>query len=292
MAEFPALPLFTDAYLADTRHLSTEQHGAYLLLLMEAWRRPNTNLPDDDVLLAKLAGLSGIAFADAKSVIMQFWDLDARTKTWSQKRLTEQKKYVRNATEKQRSNAKARWNKEKPASHGNAKDDAKPMPDGCHTGNAPIPIPIPIDKEEGTNVPSSTPLSEPLDAATVKAVITAWNNLASETGIAQVQHLTENRRKALKPRLKEIGGLEGWYAMCDKIRASSFLTGQGEKPWYCTFDWVLKPANLAKIMEGNYDDRQNGSGVKKGTIARNFEAIDDAIDQLRRREDAERIARG
>jgi hypothetical protein len=41
MAEFPALPLWTDAYLGDTRHLSQSEHGAYLLLLITAWRTPN-----------------------------------------------------------------------------------------------------------------------------------------------------------------------------------------------------------------------------------------------------------
>lgn len=52
------MPLWTDAYLGDTRHLSTIEHGAYLLLLMIGWRSGGS-LPDDDKVLAKYAGLTG-----------------------------------------------------------------------------------------------------------------------------------------------------------------------------------------------------------------------------------------
>lgn len=44
-------------YLADTTHLSTEQHGAYLLILFALWRRDGY-LPDDERTLSKVAGLS------------------------------------------------------------------------------------------------------------------------------------------------------------------------------------------------------------------------------------------
>jgi len=73
MAEFPYLPLWTDAHLADTRHLTTLQQGAYLLLLMTAWRTPENALLNDDAYLAKCSGLGRKAWMANKKTILAFW---------------------------------------------------------------------------------------------------------------------------------------------------------------------------------------------------------------------------
>jgi uncharacterized protein YdaU (DUF1376 family) len=115
MAEFPALTLWTDAYLSDTRHLSTVEHGAYLLLLMEAWRRPHCDLPDDDQILSRLAGLAPKEWAKVKPVIMEFWTRDGRRKTWSQKRLVKERDAARKRSKSASDNSSKRWNKKKKA---------------------------------------------------------------------------------------------------------------------------------------------------------------------------------
>lgn len=93
MAEFPALPLWTDAYLGDTRHLTTTEHGAYLLLLIAAWRRRDTNLPDDDRQLARFAGLTAHQWARIKPVIRDFFEV--QDGVWTQRRLTDEACSVR-----------------------------------------------------------------------------------------------------------------------------------------------------------------------------------------------------
>ncbi|MBA1156913.1 DUF1376 domain-containing protein [Microvirga mediterraneensis] len=76
MSQYPSLPLFTDAYIADTAHLTNEEHGAYLRLLMFAWRSPDCALPDDDVKLARMLGLTAKKWASLKVAVMAFWRLE------------------------------------------------------------------------------------------------------------------------------------------------------------------------------------------------------------------------
>jgi uncharacterized protein YdaU (DUF1376 family) len=142
MAQFPALPFWTDAYLSDTRHLSAEQHGAYLLLLMEAWRRPTCTLPDDDEMLARLACMSTDRWAFNRETVMAFWTYDGRRKEWSQLRLTDERAYVRQKSLSQRHKAAKRWNTRR---KGNAVAMPEGMPDAC-----PLPTPTIVDTNVST----------------------------------------------------------------------------------------------------------------------------------------------
>lgn len=54
---FPYMPLFVGDYLRDTRGLTTEEHGAYLLLLMELWSHDGS-LPMDHDYLARVVGVT------------------------------------------------------------------------------------------------------------------------------------------------------------------------------------------------------------------------------------------
>lgn len=140
MAEFPALPIFTDAYLADTRHLTAAQHGAYLLLLMMAWRTPDCSLPDDDEKLARWSCMDKRTWKANKETILSFW---ARNNSGHliQKRLLDERKYVEQLRSKNvragKISALKRLNR----------GSTTVQPEVNET-STPIPTPTPIEEKE------------------------------------------------------------------------------------------------------------------------------------------------
>ena len=68
--------------------------------------------------------------------------------------------------------------------------------------------------------------------------------------------LSQARKKAIKARLK-IYTVEDFQTLFLKAETSRFLKGENSKDWSATFDWLIKDANMAKVLDGNYDDRIN-----------------------------------
>jgi uncharacterized protein YdaU (DUF1376 family) len=104
MSEFPSLPLFTDAFIADTGHLGAIETGAYLMLLMVAWRSPDCRLPDDDGKLARWARVDPRTWRRIKAEVMAFWTLAGGG--WTQKRLLKEREIVSKRAEVARENGK------------------------------------------------------------------------------------------------------------------------------------------------------------------------------------------
>jgi len=74
MSAPPFMQLYVADYLGDTRHLSTEQHGAYLLLLMTMWRAGGS-LPNDPKKLARIAGCGPARWEKICDDVMAFFEV-------------------------------------------------------------------------------------------------------------------------------------------------------------------------------------------------------------------------
>jgi len=78
-----------------------------------------------------------------------------------------------------------------------------------------------------------------------------------------VRSLSDARKKAIKARLNTYD-LDAFKTMFEKAEASDFLKGSNERNWTATFDWLLKDSNMAKVLDGNYDNKgRSGRGRKE-----------------------------
>lgn len=145
MAQFPYLPLFTDAWVSDTKHLTRLERGTYHDLLVLMWRAPQARLPNDNAWLGKHLGMTESEVQnELRSLISEFCQTDGNWIT--QKRLTKEHNHVTQISKRNSDNAKSLWSKKKASSETDATSH--------QSGNAPKPKPILNLEEERKKEPS------------------------------------------------------------------------------------------------------------------------------------------
>lgn len=76
MSERPFMQLYVSDFVGDTLQLSTEQIGAYMLMLMAMWNAGG-RLPDDDAKLARVARLSLKRWRAISADLLTFFEREA-----------------------------------------------------------------------------------------------------------------------------------------------------------------------------------------------------------------------
>lgn len=102
MAALPYMQLYIADYLADTMHLSAEEHGAYLLLMFNYWQ---TGKPIPKNRLAKIARLTNERWADVEPSLQEFFCDNG--KEWVHLRIEEDLASVREKLTKKSAAGKA-----------------------------------------------------------------------------------------------------------------------------------------------------------------------------------------
>lgn len=70
----------------------------------------------------------------------------------------------------------------------------------------------------------------------------------------RLEKLSDARKKAIKARLNTYS-LDDFKKLFEMAEASDFLKGKNGRNWQATFDWLIKDANFAKVLDGNYNNR-------------------------------------
>lgn len=72
--------------------------------------------------------------------------------------------------------------------------------------------------------------------------------------LSTVLKVTDKRKKAIASFLKQLT-FEDFENACIKANNNPFLTGKNDRGWKADFDFIIKPDNAAKIIEGRYESQ-------------------------------------
>ena len=70
-----------------------------------------------------------------------------------------------------------------------------------------------------------------------------------------IKAIDGSRRKDVADRWSANRSLDTFEELFRKAEASPFLKGQNDSNWSADFDWIMRPENFAKVLEGKYDKR-------------------------------------
>jgi len=147
-----------------------------------------------------------------------------------------------------------------------------------------------VRKKEGTLslVQTPNPNSES-ESLTLRSVVENPDKNAVERALRiwkeelpdnpQPRKIEGGRRASLLARLR--GDFRGspaqWRAYCKKIAESPCLVGGGRDGWYAPIDWAIKPANLNKVLDGNYEQRTPNGRWRDPRSVSSAEILADAV---------------
>ena len=124
------------------------------------------------------------------------------------------------------------------------------------------------------------------DQINYKALIDFFNSETNGIFGKVVYPISEKRKGNIRARIREYGK-DVFADMIRRASKSNFLKGENKNGWKATFDWMLKPNNFQKIIEGNYDNKNQHNNGRPGPSGQNRAAQGITDNQL-----AEAIRRG
>lgn len=265
------MPIYIGDYLADTAMLSTEQHGAYLLMLMAYWK--NGPLPDDDEILANITRLPVDRWMKTRGLLLGYFSvIDGFL---INRRADEEKTKADAFLAKQRANGAKGGRPPKQKNPDETQD--KPMGsfwvNPNHNPNVtPSPSPLPslnISSNEDMSPAAAEDVTgddqhdddDPkIPACPVKKIVDAYHQLLPE--LARCVLITAQREKQIRARWRSdarFQSIDFWERYFRFVRKSSFLMGDNDRGWSADIDFLFTASKFVAVLEGRYHKAQEAA---------------------------------
>ncbi|MGY0793164.1 hypothetical protein ACW7BJ_27675 [Azospirillum argentinense] len=134
---------------------------------------------------------------------------------------------------------------------GNQDSDSSP------SANAKGEAPPALSNEDDDPALIKLDRAEKTSIETVKEMAVIWREVCGDA-LPVPRGLDKTRIAALRNRYSDTfeRSLDRWREFCERVRGSPFLTGDNERGWRADLDFMLKPKNANKLLEGGFDDRK------------------------------------
>lgn len=283
MAALPYIQLYVADYLADTMHLSTEEHGAYLLLIMNYWQ---TGKPIKEKHIQAITKVSNERLTDVINSLQHFFNVDETNGIWTHYRIEKDLEKVRcksiKASESGKKSAKKRWVDNINITNA-ITDVTKTLQRNCNHTEAEAEaytnikdISLSNDKEiVDTEVPTiedggekndksesfsgepgkpvgKKPKSPPCPYEKIKEL---YHNVLPS--LPTIQSLSDKRKGHIRNLWRrQLKSLVEWENYFKHVSNSDFLMGKtshrDRAPFNCTIDFLINENNFLKISEMKY----------------------------------------
>lgn len=239
MSERPYFRFFMGDYLADTGHLDADEHGAYLMLMVDYYWHREGPLADEKN-LQKITKLSRHKWKNISPVVLRFFEIrDGRL--W-QKRIEKELQHKGKKTKQAQDAANARWNAD--AMRTQCGGDAKgmlcqsleseikpktPLSSCEQPDDHDLSEEIPIEGNPDLDAAEQEGEPDPKDRANWKALFVFWQEQHGH----QKAKFTKEREAKLRARLREGYSLDECAAAIRGVKRSKFHMGDNPdgKKW-------------------------------------------------------------
>lgn len=257
-------------YMRDTADLSPTEHGCYLLLMCSYYSTERALPSEYDALYRISHAHSKIEQVALRSVVERYFSIGddgLRHNLRADQEIAKAQPRIRAARENGGKGGRPRNLKYEPT--GNP-PETQQKPSGLPVANPAetqpgealhAPCSIPQALEEHTETSVSVDAALPAAQCPHVEIVAAYHELLP--ALSRVREWTPARQQLLRKRWKEKPerqSLNWWREFFTYVGRSDFLMGRantpGREPFQCDIEWLLRPSNFVKVIEGKYENRR------------------------------------
>ena len=150
----------------------------------------------------------------------------------------------------------------------NCKIDYSEKSNGSYDGVQPIPDINEDNKTSHINTNGK-------QAIDYQKIVNMYNDIC--ISFSKITKLSDARKKSIKARLNTYN-YDDFKQLFEKAQASDFLKGKNNRDWQANFDWLIKDNNMAKVLDGNYDNKSTNK--PQNSVNKKYESPEEFLARL------------